>query len=64
MPLTPLSNLIDGLAQDCSNSIALAKELLQPCAKPLLICRLALDAANAQGTLNQLTVHTHPDPGK
>ena len=26
---------IDGLAQDCSNSIALAMELLQSCTKPL-----------------------------
>ena len=25
---------IDGLAQDCSNSIANALELLQPCANP------------------------------
>ena len=25
---------INGLVQDCSNSIALAMELLQPCAKP------------------------------
>ena len=27
---------IDGLAQDCSNSSALAMELLQSCAKPLV----------------------------
>ena len=27
-------NDIDGLVQDCSNSIANALELLQPCTKP------------------------------
>ena len=27
---------IDGLAQDCSNSIALTMELLQSCAKPAI----------------------------
>ena len=29
---------IDGLVQDCSNSIALAMELLQSCAKPFIWC--------------------------
>ena len=29
---------IDGLAQDCSNSSALAMELMQSCAKPLKWC--------------------------
>ena len=29
---------IDGLAQDCSNSIANALELLQSCTKPLIYC--------------------------
>ena len=29
-------NYIDGLAQDCSNSIANALELLYSCAKPLI----------------------------
>ena len=28
------SNILDGLVQDCSNSIALAMELLQSCTKP------------------------------
>ena len=34
---TTISN-IDGFAQDCSNSIANALELLQSCAKPLIYC--------------------------
>ena len=29
---------IDGLAQDCSNSIALAMQLLQSCTKPSMFC--------------------------
>ena len=29
---------IDGLAQDCSNSIADVLELLQSCAKPSMYC--------------------------
>ena len=29
-------NMIDGLVQDCSNSSALALELLQPCTKPTI----------------------------
>ena len=33
-PMSPLQFHIDGLAQDCSNSCALAMELLQSCAKP------------------------------
>ena len=33
--ITAIANhVIDGLAQACSNSIANALELLQPCAKP------------------------------
>ena len=31
---TTLESNIDGLVQDCSNSIANAMELLQPCTKP------------------------------
>ena len=31
---------IEGLAQDCSISIALAMEILQSCAKPAMYCKL------------------------
>ena len=34
--LTEFKAHIDGLVQDCSNSIANALELLQSCAKPLI----------------------------
>ena len=34
---------IDGLAQDCSNSIANALELLQSCAKPSICLALIYD---------------------
>ena len=33
---------IDGLVQDCSNSIALAMELLQSCTKPSIYTELIL----------------------
>ena len=39
--LIPVAVYIDGLAQDCSNSIANALELLQSCTKPS-ICSLVL----------------------
>ena len=38
---------IDGLVQDCSNSIANALELLQSCTKPLI--RLCLEHHDANG---------------
>ena len=31
-----IDNIMDGLVQDCSNSIADALELLQSCTKPLI----------------------------
>ena len=34
---------IDGLVQDCSNSSALAMELLQSCTKPSIYTLIALD---------------------
>ena len=34
--LTTTNHHIDGLVQDCSNSIANALELLQSCTKPLI----------------------------
>ena len=43
-----LENYIDGLAQDCSNSSALAMQLLQSCPKPS-IC----------GKSNWITVTSH-----
>ena len=33
---------VDGLVQDCSNSSALAMELLQSCTKPSMLHRLML----------------------
>ena len=38
---------IDGLVQDCSNSITNALKLLQSCTKPL-ICRLQMTAIFSQ----------------
>ena len=34
MQLSPEREYLDGLVQDCSNSSALAMELLQSCTKP------------------------------
>ena len=33
---------INGLVQDCSNSIANALELLQSCTKPLILCYVTM----------------------
>ena len=41
-----------GLVQDCSNSIALAMELLQSCAKPSIWCNLAI--------MNNKSMFSHP----
>ena len=48
---------IDGLVQDCSNSIANALELLQSCTKPSIWWNLALDPSRYGGIL----LLTHPD---
>ena len=37
-PHSILKLYMDGLVQDCSNSSALAMELLQSCTKPLILC--------------------------
>ena len=42
---------IDGLAQDCSNSSALAMELLQSCAKPSICQRAGLLIGSGNGLL-------------
>ena len=61
---------IDGLAQDCSNSNALALELLQSCTKPLIyivmhICPTEIDiiqcnAIIASSIFSQQTPHSTP----
>ena len=38
VPVKQLKGYVDGLVQDCSNSITNALELLQSCTKPSMLC--------------------------
>ena len=49
---------IDGLVQDCSNSIANALELLQSCTKPSMYALV-----NEKPLLEMISTYCHIDPG-
>ena len=58
---------IDGLTQDCSNSIALAMELLQYCGKPSIYCygfRLAGPLVSSSCMLHTFAMLTDIIPNK
>ena len=48
---------IDGLVQDCSNSIANALELLQSCTKPSMYALV-----NGKPLLEMISTYCHIDP--
>ena len=62
-PYNWFNSYIDGLAQDCSNSSALAIELLQSCTKPLIswlpfiISRLHIHKCFLPSLLNRIVTH-------